>query len=62
MVNVGFSLEQIDIVLNALDTKAMSIMELKNRIYNDVKMQVDSLNQPEEKGEKNKDGKHKNNL
>lgn len=48
MVTIGLTLENVDVVLNALEEKALNVQKLRTDIYNNVSAQVETLKREKE--------------
>lgn len=44
-VTVGLTLEDVDVVLNALEEKSLNVSKLRQDIFNDVSAQVATIQQ-----------------
>ena len=66
---LSLSLEEVDVVLNALEEKALNVQSLRQNIYDTVKAQIPTkevkhqvINIKKKKGNKKKDGRQKNSV
>lgn len=69
LATLSLSLEEVDVVLNALEEKSINIEKLRQSIYNTVKAQIPQQpTEPQEivldrkKGHKKKHGKQNNHM